>query len=169
MMDLLTTAISQLTLRAAESRRLRKDFEDSFGTTCSQSTRSDDEITLLLLTSWDMLVVDEPADVRSRSDKSTEQILEETTRPCPRYFVLICQAGGCVHMTCGNPRCRHEFCWLCLCDWTSATLDASFYIGRAEASHSEVLASVERQIRSNRALHAHDTQPAVDTHAKEVL
>ena len=66
-------------------------------------------------------------------------------------------------------RCRHEFCWLCLYDWTSATLDASFCAGRVKASHSEVLASVERQIRSNRALHAHDTQPAVDTYAKEVL
>ena len=29
--------------------------------------------------------------------------------------------------------------------------------------------SVERQIRSNWALHAHDTQPAVDIYAKEVL
>ena len=39
-------------------------------------------------------------------------------------------------MTC-NPRCQHEFCWLCLYGWTSATHDAS------EASHSEVLASVK--------------------------
>ena len=41
--------------------------------------------------------------------------------------------------------------------------------GRAEASHSEVLASVERQIRSKRAQQAHDTRPAEDTCAKEVL
>ena len=27
-------------------------------------------------------------------------------------------------MTC-NPRCQHEFCWLCLHGWTSATHDAS--------------------------------------------
>ena len=39
-------------------------------------------------------------------------------------------------MTC-NLRCQHEFCWLCLYGWTSATHDAS------EASHSEVLASVK--------------------------
>ena len=160
-MDLHARATSQLTLRAVEPRRLR-------GTRRSQLIRSA-EIALPLLTSWDLLVVDKPADAMPRRDKSTEQISAETTRPCPRYFVLIRQAGGCVHMTCGNPRCRHEFCWLCLYDWTSATLDASFCIGRAEASHSEVLASVERQIRSNRALHAHDTQLAVDTYEKEVL
>ena len=44
--------------------------------------------------------------------------------------------------------------------WTSATLDASFCTGRAEASHLEVLASVEMQIRSNWAQQAHDTRPA---------
>ena len=68
----------------------------------------------------------------------------------------------------GNPRCQHEFCWFCFHDWTSATHDASFCTGRAEASHSEVLASVERQIRSNWAQQAH-TRPAEDTYAEEVL
>ena len=166
MMDLLTTATSQPTSRAAEPQRLRNDFGDFFGTRRPQLIRSA-EIALPLLTSRDLPVVDKPAGAMPRRDKSTEQILAETTRPCPRYFILVCQAGGCLHMTCGNPRCRHEFCWLCLYDWTSAMLDASFCTGRAEASHSEVLASVGRQIRSNWALHAHDTQPAVDTHAKE--
>ena len=28
-------------------------------------------------------------------------------------------------MKCGNPRCQHVFCWLCLHGWTSATHDAS--------------------------------------------
>ena len=135
-MDLHARAISQLTLRAAEPRRLRNDFEDFFGTRRSQLTRSDDEIALLILMIWDLLVVDIPADVSFRSDKSTEQILAETTRPCPRCFVLIRRAGGCVHMKCDNPRCQHEFCCLCLHDWTSATYNASLCIGRSEASHS---------------------------------
>ena len=66
-------------------------------------------------------------------------------------------------------RCQHEFCWLCLHDRTRATQDASLCTGRAEASHLEVLPSVERQIRSNWAQQAHDTRPAEDTYAKEVL
>ena len=74
-----------------------------------------------------------------------------------------------MQLTCGNPRCQHEFCWLCLHDWTRATHDASFCTGRAEASYSEVLPSVERQIRSNWAQQAHDTRPAEDTYAEEVL
>ena len=92
-MHLLTTAISQLTLRAAEPRRLRNDFGDFFDTRRSQLIRSA-ELALPLLMSWDLLVVDNPADARSRSDKSTEQILAETTFPCPRWFVFKRQAGG---------------------------------------------------------------------------
>ena len=148
MMDQFTTAISQLTLRAAEPRRFRNDFEDFIGTRRSQLIRSA-EIALLLFTSWDWLVVDKPAGAMPRSDKSTEQILAETTRPCPCCLIPICRARECVHMTCGNPRCQHEFCCLCFHDWTSAKYNASFCIGRAEASYSEVLASMEKQIRSN--------------------
>ena len=74
---------SQLTLRAVEPRRLRNDFEDFFCTRRSQLICSA-EIALPILMSWYLLVVDKPADARSRSDKSTEQILAETTRPCPR-------------------------------------------------------------------------------------
>ena len=149
-MDLHTTAVSQLTLSAAEPRRLRNVFEDFFGTRRSQLISSAKNVLLHLL-SWNLLVVDKPADAISRRDKSTEQILAETTRPCPRCFVPIRRARGCVHMTCGNPRCQHEFSCLCLHDWTSATYDASFCIGRAEASHSEVLASVDWQIRARHA------------------
>ena len=71
-------------------------------------------------------------------------------------------------MTCGNHCCEHEFCWLCLHDRTRVAHDASFCTGRAEASHFEVLVSVERQIRSNWAQQGHDTQPALDTFVKEV-
>ena len=72
-------------------------------------------------------------------------------------------------MKCGNPRCQHEFCWLCLHDWTSATHYASFCTGRAEASQLEVLASGEKQIRSKWARQAHDMCPAEDTYVEQVL
>ena len=104
-MDLLTTATPPPTLRDAEPRRFRNDFEDFFGTKCSQLIRSA-EIALLLLASWDWLVVEKPAGAMPRSDKSTEQILAKTTRPCPCCFIPICRARGYVQMTCGNPRCQ---------------------------------------------------------------
>ena len=162
-MDLITTTTSRPTLSAAELR-----LRDLFGTRRSQSIRSA-EIALPILTSLDLSVVDKLAGAMPRHHKSTEQILTETTRPCPRCFALIRRAEVCVHMKCDNPHCRHEFCWLCFYAWTSATHDASFCTGRAEASHMEVLASVERQIRSNWAQQAHDLRPAEDTYEEEVL
>ena len=72
-------------------------------------------------------------------------------------------------MTCDNPRCQHEFCWLCLYEWISATHFAALCTVRAETSLSEVLASVERQIRSNWAQQVHDTRPEEDIYAEEVL
>ena len=74
-------------------------------------------------------------------------------------------------MTCDNPRCQHEFCWLCLYEWTSATHDAAFCTVSRDLAFggSEVLASVERQIRSNWAQQVHDTRPAEDIYAEEVL
>ena len=79
-MDLLTTATPLPTLRAAEPRRLRNEFEDFFGIRRPQLIRSA-EIALLHLTTWNLLVVDKPAGARPRSDKRTEQVLAETTRP----------------------------------------------------------------------------------------
>ena len=154
-MDLLTTAMSQLTLRAVESWRLQNDFEDFFDTERSQLICRA-EIALPILMSWDLLVVDKLTGARSRCDKSTEQILAEINRPCPRCFVFIRRAGGCIHMKCDNSRCQREFCGLCLHDWTSALHNASCCIGGAEASHSEVLAPVERQMCSYWAQQAHD-------------
>ena len=115
--------------------------------------------------SWDLLVVHKPADARSRSDKSTEQVLAETTRSCLRCFVPICQAGGVrAHDVRQSSLSARILLVLPLHDCTSATHDASFCTGRAEASHSEVLASVERQIRSNWAQLAHDN-PAGGGHS----
>ena len=91
-MDLRTTATSQPTLNAAEARRLRNDFVDFFDARRSQLIRSA-EIALLLVTSWDLLVVDKPADAMLRRDKSTEQTLAETARARLRCFVLTRRAG----------------------------------------------------------------------------
>ena len=92
-MDLLTTATSQSTLRAAEPQWLLNDFGNFFDARRSRLTRSA-EVALHLLTSWDLLFVDKSVVARSCSDKSTEQVLAETTRPCPRYFAFIRRAWG---------------------------------------------------------------------------
>jgi hypothetical protein len=43
--------------------------------------------------------------------------LKANTRPCPECSVPIEKNEGCNHMTCTNPACCHEFCWICRKDW----------------------------------------------------
>ena len=41
-------------------------------------------------------------------------IKEEKIKRCPKCGFLIKKNEGCNHMTCGNPICKYEFCWICL-------------------------------------------------------
>ena len=67
-MDLLTTAISQPTLRVAEPRRLWNDFGNFFDARRSRLTRSA-ESALPLLASWDLLFGDKSVVARSCSGR----------------------------------------------------------------------------------------------------
>ncbi|OBA23303.1 hypothetical protein METBIDRAFT_63778 [Metschnikowia bicuspidata var. bicuspidata NRRL YB-4993] len=53
---------------------------------------------------------------RCEDDSETVNWIDANTQGCPKCLAVIEKNGGCNHMTCG--KCTHEFCWICLGDWS---------------------------------------------------
>ncbi|XP_014873676.1 E3 ubiquitin-protein ligase parkin isoform X2 [Poecilia latipinna] len=60
-------------------------------------------------------VVGDEASQRGRWDQASLQLIQESTRRCPRCLVPVERNGGCMHMQC--TQCRAEWCWLCGAPW----------------------------------------------------
>ncbi|KAL6450874.1 dbl4 E3 ubiquitin-protein ligase dbl4 [Candida maltosa Xu316] len=53
---------------------------------------------------------------KCNDDSETANWIDANTHSCPKCHSSIEKNGGCNHMTCR--KCKHEFCWVCLNDWT---------------------------------------------------
>ncbi|XP_028846034.1 E3 ubiquitin-protein ligase parkin [Denticeps clupeoides] len=62
-------------------------------------------------------VVDEVAALRARWEQASQEIITQTTVPCPKCKVPVEKNGGCMHMVCPQAQCRFEWCWLCRVEW----------------------------------------------------
>ena len=48
-----------------------------------------------------------------QQEASAAAFISQFSRPCPGCKQPIEKSGGCNHMTCPNPACKCDFCWLC--------------------------------------------------------
>jgi len=56
---------------------------------------------------------------RAKAEQATKTFLSNKTKSCPKCGTRIQKNGGCDHMTCTVPSCKHEFCWRCFADYKS--------------------------------------------------
>jgi len=177
---------------------LQDEYQSVLGSRPLGALRQSADVALLFLRRW-QLPLDEsmqvargehvpntsngaPSIVQEDSSSpaaDSEQLLQSVTRPCPHCFVPIQKMGGCAHMTCSNPRCHYEFCWLCLRDWHSPTHDgmactmrlldaASDDRTEAPAQSNEVMATVERRLWKNWEAQPEESRQSKEDYAAEV-
>ena len=53
---------------------------------------------------------------KCRNESETANWILANTKSCPKCVSRIEKNQGCNHMTC--QRCKYEFCWICMGDWT---------------------------------------------------
>lgn len=53
---------------------------------------------------------------KCRNESETANWILANTKSCPKCSSRIEKNQGCNHMTCS--KCRHEFCWICMGDWS---------------------------------------------------
>uniref|UniRef100_A0A915ER00 RBR-type E3 ubiquitin transferase n=1 Tax=Ditylenchus dipsaci TaxID=166011 RepID=A0A915ER00_9BILA len=62
----------------------------------------------------------------------------------PKCKTAIEKNGGCNHMTCKSQTCKHEFCWICLDDWSKHNASYSCNRYNEEAKKKETTAQNSR-------------------------
>lgn len=53
---------------------------------------------------------------KCQDDSETANYIQAHTKDCPKCMICIEKNGGCNHMQCY--KCKHEFCWMCLRNWS---------------------------------------------------
>jgi len=91
----------------------------------------------------------------SGDEARTRQHILETTKECPGCHVRIEKNEGCMHMTCKQAGCGHEFCWLCKGDWkdhgsnTGGFQACNIYVADRAAGNTQTAAYAEEKAKED--------------------
>lgn len=80
-------------------------------------------------------------------DSETANYICANTKNCPACHICIEKNGGCNHVQCS--KCKHDFCWMCLCDWKSH--GNSYYVC-SRYKENPLIAEQNMQVQAREAL-----------------
>jgi len=80
---------------------------------------------------------------KCQDDSETANWIIAKTKKCPKCQARIDKNGGCNHMRCSQ--CNHNFCWLCMQDWTNHGSCNTFALEQAKEMGS-TKADAEREL-----------------------
>ena len=84
-----------------------------------------------------------------QNDNDDEKMLESFAKKCPKCGVFIDKNGGCFQMTCF--KCHHQFCWMCLADWSTHSNHFSclkFPSIKVDSVNEEQIKKAEEKLKS---------------------
>eukprot|EP00980_Cylindrotheca_fusiformis_P007356 scaffold1525_cov142-Cylindrotheca_fusiformis.AAC.156 len=86
---------------------------------------------------------------KCRNESETANWILANTKSCPKCISRIEKNSGCNHMTC--QRCRHEFCWICMGDWSDHGANTGGYYKCNKYDDGNSASPVEDQSDAARA------------------
>lgn len=84
---------------------------------------------------------------KCQDDSETANWISANTKECAKCHSTIEKSGGCNHMTC--QKCKHEFCWICMGDWS---LHGTSYYNCSRYDEADSMAARSEQDKSRSQL-----------------
>lgn len=97
--------------------------------------------------------------IKNNAESENISWIRANTKKCPKCHKPIEKNQGCNHMICSRAAggCRHEFCWLCLGDWsTHGTSTGGYYQCNIYDKQAKDGKHAEEEKQRQRAKHALD-------------
>jgi len=73
------------------------------------------------------VTVSETQAAQSRWNQASQQMIQVTTKPCPKCRTATERDGGCMHMVCTRAGCLYHWCWVCQTEWTRECMAAHWF------------------------------------------
>jgi len=101
---------------------------------------------------------------KCQNESETANWILANTKRCPKCQTRIEKNQGCNHMSCSQ--CKHEFCWMCMGDWSEHGASTGGYykcnkydplkVGDEESDTARAKRELDRYLHFYKRYHCHD-------------